>query len=276
MSAWRDLEREFDELHQSLIVLGCRLDRTWGENRTVSWRLAGGAVRLQTHRFESLAIMAGRLLETIDPAELPEDVARQANPYDRWLTALWSAASPRTEHGFETAEGGVKSLFFFGSLDHPAAVSANLCLRFAAITIPVSSGLDHQLAAPRYATVQEHWGKATQYLQSGTPDFPNAAKEAVCAVEALAQIVTRQSSATLGECIKSLRTSKRIASPLLKGLEELWGFTSDSPGVRHGSSRAITLTAAEARYVVDQAAAALLLVLTLDSDESPAAETRSR
>jgi hypothetical protein len=261
---WRDLEREFTELHQFLAALGCRVDRVWGEKRGDTWRLAGGAGVLHTSRFESLATMAGRLLETIDPSQLAEGVARQTNPYDRWLNALWWASSPKTNCGVETAEDGTQSTIFFGSLDLPAAMSANLCLHFAATTTPVSASLDNQLAAPRYSTVREHWGKAGQYLHGAAPDLPNAAKEAVCAVEALAQIISRQPSATLGDCIKSLRSSKRVASPLLKGLEELWGFTSDSPGVRHGSSRAITLTAPEAQYAVDQAAASLRLLLSLE------------
>ncbi len=96
------------------------------------------------------------------------------------------------------------------------------------------------------------------------PDYANAAKEAVSSVEAVAQIIVRNPSATLGDAVKHLRTSGRLEPPLLEGLEELWGFTSESPGVRHGSPSPTTIDVARAQYVLDSSAAAIRLLLSLD------------
>lgn len=121
-----------------------------------------------------------------------------------------------------------------------------------------------QLCAPRYAAVEAAWKKAMNLLDSPTPDYSNAAKEAVGTVEQLARIVVGKPTATLGDSIKDLRISSRIEAPLLKGIEELWGWASVTPGVRHGAGTA-EVNAATAQYAVSLAEAALGLLLASDA-----------
>jgi hypothetical protein len=123
--------------------------------------------------------------------------------------------------------------------------------------IPVTE----QLRAPRYATVLGGWVKAHHLLRRSPPDHANAAKEAVSAVEQLARILTASPTDTLGDCLKTLHAADRIQRPLLKGVEELWGWTSGEPGVRHGTG---TIAPAEAQYILKLAEAALLLLLSVD------------
>lgn len=121
-----------------------------------------------------------------------------------------------------------------------------------------------QLTATRYAAVHESWKKARSFLDSDAGDKANAAKEAVSAVEQLARIVIGDETKTLGGAIKILRESGRIQAPLLKGLEEIWGWTSSVPGVRHGAG----LDTAElptARYIVELSEAALRLLVASDA-----------
>ncbi len=127
--------------------------------------------------------------------------------------------------------------------------------------IPISE----RLSAPRYAPVLLAWKKARDFLDRPTPDYNNAAKEAVGAVEQLARIVTNEQNATLGEAIKKLRSSSRIHTALLKGIEELWAWASDTPGVRHGSAAPVQVDANLARYVVAQADAAIGFLLGIDA-----------
>jgi hypothetical protein len=123
--------------------------------------------------------------------------------------------------------------------------------------IPVTE----QLRAPRYAAVHDGWVKAHDLLRGSPSDPSNAAKEAVGAVEQLARLVTASPKAKLGDCIKALQKAGRIRRPLLKGIEELWGWASGQPGVRHGSGG---ITPAEAQYVLTMAEAALRLLLSVD------------
>jgi len=122
-----------------------------------------------------------------------------------------------------------------------------------------------QLLAPRYEAVIHARRKARSFLDGPQPDYPNAAKEAVSAVEQLARIVTGKPAATLGDAIKELRAEGRVQAPLLKGLEELWGWTSDTPGVRHGASSVLIVDAAAARYIVAQGDACIGLLLSVDA-----------
>ena len=118
------------------------------------------------------------------------------------------------------------------------------------------------LTAPRYAAILAALRKARQLLDAATPDYSNAAKEAVGAVEQLARLVTAKPTATLGDCIKDLRATGRIEPPLLKGIEETWGWSSNTPGVRHGTD--LAADAPTSRYIVAQSEAALALLLSVD------------
>jgi hypothetical protein len=265
MTTWRELERDFDDLHQGgFSHLGARVDRTWGEGIVDEWRVSGGAGSLLESRFRSLATLAGRMIETLDDSLVDPSLLVQHDHFQRWLLAIWQSAPPVSASGTSTSEDGRKSTFLFGSLQHPAAVSANLCLQHAAHSVPLVGRVDVQLQSPRYAAVLGHWRKAQAFLTPHALDLPNAVKEAVSSVEALGQIVTASSGATLGDCVKLLRRAGLVSPPLLKGMEELWGFASESPGVRHGSPKDPTLARAEADYVLDQAQAALKLLLSLD------------
>lgn len=120
------------------------------------------------------------------------------------------------------------------------------------------------LSPPRYAGPAAHWQKSNEFASGDQRDLPNAAKEAICAVEGLARIVTGAREDTLGELIKKLKTSHSVNPAMAKTLEGLWGFTSNSPGVRHGGATPATIGEGEARYVVDGCEAALRFLLTLD------------
>lgn len=119
------------------------------------------------------------------------------------------------------------------------------------------------LGAPRYVDVLAAWRKADDASRGIPPDFAHAAKEAIGAVEALARILVGEPSATLGECVKRLRSHGQVAGPALKGIEELWGIGNATPGVRHGASASVD--EATARYVVHISQAALNLLLSADS-----------
>jgi hypothetical protein len=124
--------------------------------------------------------------------------------------------------------------------------------------------LAERLAADRYTQVAEGWRKAHRYLDGPSPDLPNAAKEAVGAVETLAQLLIGDGKATLGEAIRRLRATGRVEAPLLKGIEELWGWSNSEEGVRHSSTRS-PVDLADVRYCFRLAEAALDLLLAKDA-----------
>lgn len=120
------------------------------------------------------------------------------------------------------------------------------------------------LATPRYDGVAAHWNRAHEYAHGPHRDLANAAKEAICAVEALARVVTGRHSDTLGELIKVLKGSYGLNPAIAKSLEGVWGFTNTWPGIRHGAPVANDLSKDDARFVLDSSDAAIRLLLAID------------
>lgn len=125
-------------------------------------------------------------------------------------------------------------------------------------------GVPILLSAPRYEGPASHWAKALDFMSGETRDLANAAKEAVCTVEGLARVITGDHTATLGELIKTLKRSFNVNPAMTKTLEGIWGFTSNSPGVRHGGASSATIEEREARYVLDSTEATIRFLLSLD------------
>ncbi len=124
--------------------------------------------------------------------------------------------------------------------------------------------VQEKLSAPRYAAAKEHFSKAVSYMAGPSPDWPNAAKEAVTAVESLAKIVSDREDETLGKAVAHLRATGKLAPPLDRVFDALWGYTSSTPGVRHGGTSPPTITETEAAFVVNLSASAILYLLNAD------------
>ena len=90
------------------------------------------------------------------------------------------------------------------------------------VLTPATPSLIETLNIPRYAGPRANLLKSEQYLAPGTNDFENAVKEAICAVEGVARIVTGQPSQTLGDLIKELRSKGKLDGAIAKSFEGLW------------------------------------------------------
>lgn len=104
-----------------------------------------------------------------------------------------------------------------------------------------------------YELVKEHIVKANIFLSNREkPDYPNSVKESVSALEALAQIITGTtgSEATLGKMLKKLEEEKIISSAMKSAFSTLYGFASESKGVRHSSVNGETVSFEEAKYIM--------------------------
>lgn len=137
---------------------------------------------------------------------------------------------------------------------------ALLVLKHDRLKVP----LLEQLKSARYAAAATAWKKSDAFMKATPPDLEKGVSEAVSAVEAVARLVVSDAKATLGECVKALRLRGVIEAPLLKGFEELWGFSSEAENVRHGGGAGPQLAPEAARYLVSVAAAALELLLARD------------
>jgi len=123
--------------------------------------------------------------------------------------------------------------------------------------------LEAALRAPRYSGVRTHLSKSQMFLAQDPPDLANSAKEAICAVEALARLVCNDQTATLGELIKVLKAAHNLDPALTKALEGIWGYTSNAPGVRHGGTADLDI--ARAQVTLDLARSSIYYLLGADT-----------
>ncbi len=116
--------------------------------------------------------------------------------------------------------------------------------------LSIDKGLE---ASSTVSGSRHHLERAIELLADrAAPDYPNSMKESVSAVEALVKKLTGEG--TLGAGVGKLEAAGvRVHPALKKAWTQLYGWTSDEAGVRHGS-----ITAAEA----DQATAKYLLVVS--------------
>ena len=265
MRPWNELERNFAAVWGDTDPY-IRLDVHDMPDGPV-FRIAGsGAIEAQ-EKFIALARMAGqKLLDHPSAADWPMLVS-EPDPVRRWYLALrqltrsYKMDRPVIMLGDDGSETFVGVGVILGLGRASAALCATLESLAAAPTVRVSA----LRSVPRYAGPCKHWNSALKLMQQDEPDNAKAAHEAVSAVEGLCRIVLDDSSVTLGDALKVLRSRKSIPLGISRAIEGLWIYTSAEPGVRHGGATLPAVGAQDARFVLATSEAALEYLLALDS-----------
>lgn len=87
-------------------------------------------------------------------------------------------------------------------------------------------------------------------IKGKKPDYRNAIKEAISAVEALCRIITKDKSATLAQALKTIDAQIEIHGALKEGLNRIYGYTSDENGIRHSLMNESTLGFEDANFML--------------------------
>jgi len=86
---------------------------------------------------------------------------------------------------------------------------------------------------------RQHLSRALELLSDRkTPDYRNSIKESISSVEALCQAITGLPKGTLGDCLKVLKAKAPVHPALEGAFAKLYGYTSDSGGIRHALTEA--------------------------------------
>ncbi len=86
----------------------------------------------------------------------------------------------------------------------------------------------------KYKSVEIHLSQAIELLSNRqNPDYRNSIKEAISAVEAYCCILTGDSKATLGKALTQIEKTHKIHNAMKSSFSALYGYTSDSGGIRH-------------------------------------------
>lgn len=103
-----------------------------------------------------------------------------------------------------------------------------------------------------FMPVNTHLNKALSlYSDRKLPDYENSIKESISAVESICCIISGEGSTTLGKALKKLEDSGVNIHPALKNaFEKLFGYTSDSNGIRHGGDDFKNAPAEDAKFML--------------------------
>jgi len=104
------------------------------------------------------------------------------------------------------------------------------------------------LSSP-FASVREHIKSALELIADRkSPDYRNAIKESISAVESACKIVTTDKSATLGQVLKKLEKNIDLHPALKSGFDKLYGYTSSADGIRHALMEQSNLSFEDAKF----------------------------
>jgi hypothetical protein len=97
----------------------------------------------------------------------------------------------------------------------------------------------------KFAPAAQHLKTAlARFSDRSSPDYRNSVKESISAVEAVCQIITGDSKATLGRALKQLNVHKALES----GFSAIYGYTSDADGIRHALLGESSIDEDDARF----------------------------
>jgi len=65
------------------------------------------------------------------------------------------------------------------------------------------------------------------------PDYRNSIKESISAIESLCKKITEDDKGTLGKCLNQIEKQGYIHPAMKQAFTQLYGYTSDQPGIRH-------------------------------------------
>ncbi len=71
------------------------------------------------------------------------------------------------------------------------------------------------------------------FSEKKSPDYRNSIKESISAVESLSSIIAKKSKAKLSDALEELEKKISLHRALKSGFNSLYGYTSDSGGIRH-------------------------------------------
>jgi hypothetical protein len=112
----------------------------------------------------------------------------------------------------------------------------------------IEDGLSHS-----DAPVREHLAAAVRMLSDReAPDYRNAVKQAISAIEAACRLLTGQPAATLGDASRKI---SNIHPAFARAFSQLYGYTSDASGIRHSLTDEPDVSYADAKFMVVACAA---------------------
>lgn len=82
------------------------------------------------------------------------------------------------------------------------------------------------------------------------PDYRNSIKESISAIESISQLISNDPKAELGKALKILKDKINLHGSLEQGFIKIYGYTSDSNGIRHALLEEPNVDFNDAKYML--------------------------
>lgn len=82
------------------------------------------------------------------------------------------------------------------------------------------------------------------------PDYRNSIKESISALEAIAKVISNNSKDSLGGALDKIKGKLKIHSALERGFKQIYGYTSDTDGIRHALTEETTCDFEDAKFML--------------------------
>jgi hypothetical protein len=116
------------------------------------------------------------------------------------------------------------------------------------------------LAGKTLTAARTHYRKGERYVYGVDPDYENACKEAICAIEAIVLTLGGGSDLVKGGAKTCL--GGRIPNPIAEMIIKLYAFRGDEPGVSDGSADVPEVNRLEAELLFNLAGGSRCLSAT--------------
>lgn len=83
-----------------------------------------------------------------------------------------------------------------------------------------------------------------------SPDYRNSIKESISAVESISKTLSSTSKNSLGSALDKIKGKIKLHPALERGFKQIYGYTSDSDGIRHALMDESTCDFEDAKYML--------------------------
>jgi hypothetical protein len=90
----------------------------------------------------------------------------------------------------------------------------------------------------------------TKISDRKNPDYRNSIKESISAIESVAKIISNNSKDSLGGALDKIKGKIKLHAALEKGFKQIYGYTSDSDGIRHALTEETNCDFEDAKYML--------------------------
>lgn len=94
------------------------------------------------------------------------------------------------------------------------------------------------------------------------PDYRNSIKESISAVESIAKLISGNLNDSLGGAIDKIKGKIKIHPALERGFKQIYGYTSDADGIRHGLTQMTDCDFEDAKFMLVSCSAFINYLIT--------------